>query len=60
MPPIFTLRAGLLPGKPPFTAPGKGAHKENVNNNETDKDKKSVAKSNAPYSVKHFVRKQAL
>ena len=53
------LRAGLFQRKLPFTAPGKGAQKENVNN-KIDKTKKSVAKSNAPYSVKHFVRKQAL
>ena len=55
------LRAGLFPRirKPFFTAPGKGVRKKNVNN-KTDKRKASVAKSNAPYSVKHFVRKQAL
>ena len=53
------LRAGLFPRKLPFTAPGKGAQKANVKN-KIDKTKKSVAKSNAPYSVKHFVRKQAL
>ena len=33
---------------------------EQKNNNKIDKTKKSVAKSNAPYSVEHFVRKQAL
>ena len=30
------LRAGLFPGKPPFTAPGRGMDKKNMNN-KTDK-----------------------
>ncbi len=55
------LRAALFPGKRLFTSPWKGARKRKDNvNKKTDNTQKPVAKSNAPYSVKHFVRKQAL
>ena len=53
------LRAAFFQGKPPFTAPGKGVHEKNVKKSAANK-KESVVKSNAPYSVKHFVRKQVL
>ena len=66
------LRAGLFPGKPPvFTALGKARPNKKVKQKKKGKQnqnkknwpksgEKSVVKTNAPYSVKHFVRKQAL